>query len=42
MATTRDHWETLLRARAIENQAFVVAGTRSASTCRGALWAAAR
>ena len=23
MATTRDHWETLLRARAIENQAFV-------------------
>ena len=25
MATTRDHWETLLRARAIENQAFVVA-----------------
>ena len=25
MATTRDHWETLLRARAIENQAFVIA-----------------
>jgi len=25
LATTRDHWETLLRARAIENQAFVVA-----------------
>jgi predicted amidohydrolase len=24
LATTRDHWETLLRARAIENQAFVV------------------
>jgi predicted amidohydrolase len=23
--TTRDHWELLLRARAIENQAFVVA-----------------
>jgi deaminated glutathione amidase len=25
LATTRDHWELLLRARAIENQAFVVA-----------------
>lgn len=25
LATTRDHWPTLLRARAIENQAFVVA-----------------
>jgi predicted amidohydrolase len=25
LATTRDHWTTLLRARAIENQAFVVA-----------------
>ena len=25
MATTRDHWEALLRARAIENQAFVIA-----------------
>jgi len=25
LATTRDHWETLLRARAIENQAFVIA-----------------
>lgn len=25
LATTRDHWATLLRARAIENQAFVVA-----------------
>jgi deaminated glutathione amidase len=25
LTTTRDHWETLLRARAIENQAFVVA-----------------
>jgi predicted amidohydrolase len=28
MATTRDHWETLLRARAIENQAFVVAANQ--------------
>jgi predicted amidohydrolase len=25
LATTRDHWELLLRARAIENQAFVIA-----------------
>jgi len=25
LPTTRDHWELLLRARAIENQAFVVA-----------------
>jgi predicted amidohydrolase len=25
LATTRDHWELLLRARAVENQAFVVA-----------------
>ena len=25
LATTRDHWEILLRARAIENQCFVVA-----------------
>jgi predicted amidohydrolase len=27
-ATTRDHWETLVRARAIENQAFVVAANQ--------------
>ena len=26
--TTRDHWETLLRARAIENQAFVIAANQ--------------
>jgi deaminated glutathione amidase len=25
LATTRDHWEVLLRARAIENQSFVIA-----------------
>jgi predicted amidohydrolase len=25
LATTRDHWEVLVRARAIENQCFVVA-----------------
>jgi predicted amidohydrolase len=28
LATTRDHWETLLRARAIENQAFVIASNQ--------------
>jgi predicted amidohydrolase len=28
LATTRDHWETLLRARAIENQAFIVAANQ--------------
>jgi len=28
LATTRDHWATLVRARAIENQAFVVAANQ--------------
>jgi deaminated glutathione amidase len=28
LATTRDHWATLLRARAIENQAYVVAANQ--------------
>jgi deaminated glutathione amidase len=28
LATTRDHWEVLLRARAIENQAFFVAANQ--------------
>jgi deaminated glutathione amidase len=28
VATTRDHWEPLIRARAIENQAFVVAANQ--------------
>jgi deaminated glutathione amidase len=28
LATTRDHWEILIRARAIENQAFVVAANQ--------------
>ena len=28
LATTRDHWETLLRARAIEDQVFVIAATQ--------------
>jgi len=31
LATTRDHWETLLRARAIENQAFVIAANQFGS-----------
>jgi predicted amidohydrolase len=28
LATTRDHWETLVRARAIEDQAFVIAANQ--------------
>jgi predicted amidohydrolase len=28
LATTRDHWEVLLRARAIENSAFVLAANQ--------------
>ena len=28
LATTRDHWEPLLRARAIENQAFMIAANQ--------------
>jgi predicted amidohydrolase len=28
LATTRDHWQTLIRARAIENQAFVIAANQ--------------
>jgi predicted amidohydrolase len=28
LATTRDHWEVLIRARAIENQAFVIAANQ--------------
>ena len=31
LTTTRDHWEVLLRARAIENQAFVVAANQFGS-----------
>ncbi|HEX2702757.1 MAG TPA: carbon-nitrogen hydrolase family protein [Solirubrobacteraceae bacterium] len=31
LATTREHWEVLLRARAIENQAFVVAANQIGS-----------
>jgi predicted amidohydrolase len=28
LATTRDHWEVLVRARAVENQAFVIAANQ--------------
>jgi predicted amidohydrolase len=28
LATTRDHWETLVRARAIENQSFLIAANQ--------------
>jgi predicted amidohydrolase len=28
LSTTRDHWEVLLRARAVENQAFVIAANQ--------------
>jgi predicted amidohydrolase len=31
LTTTRDHWETLVRARAIENQAFVIAANQVGS-----------
>jgi deaminated glutathione amidase len=31
LATTRDHWATLIRARAIENQAFVIAANQIGS-----------
>jgi deaminated glutathione amidase len=36
LATTRDHWETLLRARAIENQAFVIAANQVGAHPTGA------
>ncbi len=35
LATTRDHWETLLRARAIENQAFVIAANQIGENAPG-------
>jgi deaminated glutathione amidase len=35
LATTRDHWETLVRARAIENQAFVIAANQVGSHPEG-------
>jgi predicted amidohydrolase len=33
--TTRDHWEVLLRARAIENQCFVIAANQVGEPARG-------
>jgi predicted amidohydrolase len=35
LATTRDHWETLVRARAIENQAYVVAANQIGAAAGG-------
>lgn len=35
LATTRDHWEVLVRARAIENQCFVVAANQIGEHARG-------
>ena len=35
LATTRDHWEVLLRARAIEDQAFVIAANQVGEHARG-------
>jgi predicted amidohydrolase len=35
LATTRDHWEILLRARAIENQSFVIAANQFGSDGAG-------
>ncbi|WP_354701135.1 Deaminated glutathione amidase [Paraconexibacter sp. AEG42_29] len=36
LATTRDHWELLLRARAVENQCFVVAANQIGEHADGA------
>jgi predicted amidohydrolase len=35
LTTTRDHWEVLLRARAIEDQAFVIAANQIGEHARG-------
>jgi predicted amidohydrolase len=35
LATTRDHWEVLIRARAIENQCFVVAANQIGTSGAG-------
>jgi predicted amidohydrolase len=35
LATTRDHWEVLLRARAIEDQAFVIASNQVGEHAEG-------
>jgi len=37
LATTRDHWEALLRARAIENQSYVVAANQIGEHAPGKL-----
>ena len=42
LATTRDHWEVLLRARAIENSCFVLAPNQIGVTARAIAAAAAR
>jgi predicted amidohydrolase len=36
--TGRDHWETLVRARAIENQVFLVAADQVGTTPSGLRW----
>jgi deaminated glutathione amidase len=35
LATTRDHWDVLLRARAIEDQAFVIAANQVGEHAKG-------
>jgi predicted amidohydrolase len=35
LATTRDHWEILLRARAVEDQAFVIAANQIGEHAKG-------
>ena len=42
LATTREHWEVLLRARAIEDQAFVVAANQVGQHAPGSARAGAR
>jgi predicted amidohydrolase len=38
VSTGKDHWEILLRARAIENQCFLVAGTQYGRNVQGWNW----
>ena len=38
LVTTRAHWEVLLRARAIENQAFVLAANQIGTSIPGEEW----
>jgi predicted amidohydrolase len=42
LATTREHWEVLLRARAIEDQCFVVAANQVGEHAPGIAPAGAR